>query len=221
MLLQQQVLNISHKPTYQEADFVVTPHNRRAFTWVETWPQWSSHCLILFGPKGCGKTHLAHIWRSKTDGHILPYEDIIEQNLDDLCGRHKALVIEDLPEDFDEELIFHLYNAAHQAHGYILMTTEIPPWSLKLKLPDLRTRMNASMWGEILPADDDVLLAMMRKVFSDEQVLVSEPVLSYILNHQERSFENILSSVRRINTFALAAKRPITLPLVKQVLEVK
>lgn len=214
----QAVLNLSHKPTYQVEDYVVSSHNRHAYGWIDSWPKWSSHCLILYGPKGCGKTHLAHIWAGKSHGQVMGYDDLKGTNLDDLCQKHRAIVIEDLPESFDETLLFHLYNAVKQADGYILMTTETPPQNWSIQLPDLQSRIKSALWSEILPADDDMLLALMRKVFSDEQVLVSEQVLTYILNHQERSFENVLTSVRQINTFALATKRPITLPLVKQVL---
>jgi chromosomal replication initiation ATPase DnaA len=76
------------------------------------------------------------------------------------------------------------------------------------------------MWAEIEPADDGLLSAMMRKVFSDEQVRVPYQVVEQLLNHNERSFETLLRAAQRINTYALATKRKITLPLVKEALMV-
>jgi chromosomal replication initiation ATPase DnaA len=214
----QQVLNLLHKPNYEVADFFVSPTNQMAYRWIQCWPEWPNHCLILHGPKGCGKTHLAEVWKSRAGAESLGFETLGAQNLDDLCQRYRALVVEDVPENFDEELLFHLYNSVQQAAGHLLLTTEVGPSAWNIHLPDLKSRIGAAMWAEIEPADDELLRAMMRKVFSDEQVLVPDQVVEYLLNHNERSFAALLKAVQRINTYAMATKRRITLPLVKEAL---
>jgi chromosomal replication initiation ATPase DnaA len=173
---------------------------------------------VLYGPKGCGKTHLAQIWKQRAGGKSVSYADLKTSNLDDLCQSHKALIIEDIPGDFDDELLFHLYNSVQQAQGAVLLTCDTSPSHWKIDLPDLCSRMKAAMWAEIQPADDELLRAMMHKVFADEQVIVSEQVIDYLLNHHERSFAQLFSAVQKINTYALATKRKITLPLVKEAL---
>ena len=218
MIAAQQVLNLPHKPTYGAGDFVVSATNMVAYRWIQSWPEWSNHCLILYGPKGCGKTHLAEIWKSRAGGLSVTFEQLQTENIDELCQQHKALLVEDIPAHFDETLLFHLYNAVKQADGYLLITSETPPSHWSLTLPDLRSRMQGALWAEIEPADDYLLRAMMRKVFSDEQVMVPDAVLEYLLNHHERSFAQLMKAVREINTYAMATKRRITLPLVRQVL---
>lgn len=214
----QQVLNLSSKPTYEAGDFFVSATNNIAYRWIESWPNWPGHCLILHGPKGCGKTHLAHIWKARAGAEIVLFEDLKNHNLDDLCQSHKTLIIENVPEAFDEQILFHLYNSVQQAGGYVLLTSAIPPLNWKMLLPDLRSRIHGALHAEIMPADDDLLRAMMRKVFSDEQVIVSDQILDYLLNHHDRSFVELFKTVQKINTFAYATKRKITLPLVKDVL---
>ncbi len=214
----QQVLNLQTKPTYEAADFFVSTTNSIAFRWIDSWPDWPNHCLILHGPKGCGKTHLAQIWKQRAGGKSVSYEVLKTSNLDDLCQTHEALVIEDIPSDFDDELLFHLYNSVQQAQGTVLLTCETSPNNWNIELPDLRSRIKAAMWAEIEPADDELLRAMMHKVFADEQVIVSEQVIDYLLNHHERSFVHLFAAVQKINTYALASKRKITLPLVKKAL---
>jgi chromosomal replication initiation ATPase DnaA len=149
----QQVLNLTNKPTYEVADFFVSATNSIAFRWVESWPSWPNHCLILHGPKGCGKTHLAHIWKARAGAISIHYSDLQAQNLDDLCQTHKALLIEDVPETFDDELLFHLYNSIQQAQGHLLLTSDVSPQSWQILLPDLRSRIHAAMWAEIQSAD--------------------------------------------------------------------
>jgi chromosomal replication initiation ATPase DnaA len=214
----QQVLNLPHKPTYEAADFFMSPTNQMAYRWIESWPAWPNHCLILHGPRGCGKTHLAEIWKTLSGATAVPFEELDTRNLDDVCQAHKALVIEDVPAQFNEEILFHLYNSVQQAQGYILLTCDVSPQNWELTLPDLRSRIHGAMWAQIEPADDELLRAMMHKVFSDEQVRVPDQVVDYLLNHHDRSFVALLEAVKRINTHALALKRRITLPLVKEVL---
>lgn len=214
----QQVLNLPTKTTYEAADFFVSASNQLAFQWVQSWPEWPHHCLILYGPKGCGKTHLAYLWMQRSGATIIPYDKLKSKNLDELCQSHKTLVIEDIPQDFEDTLLFHLYNAVQQANGSLLITTDIPPQSWSIELPDLRSRIKACMWSEIHPADDVLLNAVIHKILADEQITVPEQVISYMLSHLDRSFEAISEAVRKVNRYAFSKRRKITLSLVREAL---
>src|SRR3954469_13934463 len=47
------------------AGFVVSDSNRDAVAWADRWPDWPGAALAVYGPQGCGKTHLAHVWLEK------------------------------------------------------------------------------------------------------------------------------------------------------------
>ncbi|MBP6985778.1 MAG: DNA replication protein [Alphaproteobacteria bacterium] len=218
MAVLQQVLRLPTQVTYEIDDFFISQTNQLAFQWVDSWPNWPHHCLILYGPKGCGKTHLAHLWRQKTDAFVLNYDKLSAQNLDDICQQYKYLVVEDVPVFFDETLLFHLYNAVQQAGGALLLTTQNPPQSWTIRLPDLKSRVQSCLWAEIKSADDDLLKAMIHKIFADEQLLVPEQVIDYLLAHLDRSFPILSQAIHKINHYAFATKKRINLTLVKEAL---
>ena len=68
---QQLIFNFPFKKTYLSQDFYVSKNNFNAFKLIESWPQWPSRFINIFGPKGCGKTHLANILSAKIRSLII------------------------------------------------------------------------------------------------------------------------------------------------------
>ena len=50
----------------RRADFFASPANAEALAVIEDWPRWPNGRMLLVGPEGTGKTHLAHIWADQT-----------------------------------------------------------------------------------------------------------------------------------------------------------
>ena len=61
----QLIFNFPFKKNYLEQDFYVSKNNFKAFKLIESWPKWPSRLVNIFGPKGCGKTHLINILKKK------------------------------------------------------------------------------------------------------------------------------------------------------------
>jgi chromosomal replication initiation ATPase DnaA len=73
-------LPLPYHEAMTENDFMVTASNREAVAWaLERAPSsWPHHCLILYGPPGCGKTHLLSVWAEKNAARrIEAGEDVI------------------------------------------------------------------------------------------------------------------------------------------------
>ena len=217
---QQQLLNLAHSPTYDEKDFYVTACNQVAYEWVQAWPKWPTHCLILHGEKGSGKTHLARIWGQHAQAQSISLADLRDANIDQICREFGNIILEDLPVEFDQHSLFHLYNAIKQASGYLLITSVHAPQTWKVTLPDLSSRLRSALSAKIQIADEDLLRAIIHKLVADEQVIVPTQVIDYLLHHQDRSLSQLQTMIKKINTYAFATKRKITLPLVKEALQI-
>lgn len=213
-------LDIPHREAFEHEDFLVTLSNQQAVSWIDQWPDWPSHCLILYGPSGCGKTHLSHVWEKASKAARF---DLKSLDVENFPAQETAVILEDvehsLRQDTFQERLFHLYNWQKEKGGYLLLTARQHPKHWGMTLPDLSSRMLASPTIDIGMLDDHLLTAIIVKQFSDRQINVSMEVIAFLLPRMERSFEAARDVVSAIDRLALSEKRKITVPLVRQVLE--
>ena len=69
-------LTLPHAPQYGRDEFIVGDSNAAALRLLESWPDGSSPLAVLSGPPGAGKTHLVHIWASRTGARILAADEL-------------------------------------------------------------------------------------------------------------------------------------------------
>ncbi|TAN44609.1 MAG: hypothetical protein EPN26_16650 [Rhodospirillales bacterium] len=209
--------NLPAPPAMGRDDFLKSPSNAEALAWILRWPDWPAHGLVLAGPEGSGKTHLAHIFAESAKGHLFEASAFAKSDVEALEGL--AVVIENCEDVQDETALFHLLNLAKESKGWVLFTARQPQARWAIKLADLRSRLLALPLAELKPPDDALLMAVLTKLFADRQVRVEPEVLNYILGRIERSFAAARQLVETVDRAALAAKRPITVPLIRDLLE--
>lgn len=204
-------------------DFIVAPCNARVVDRIDAWPKWADPVQYIYGPAGCGKSHLASVWMQR-HGALLVQADTINpttKELDDWLSDAAAdtgLVIdgfEALPTG-GEELVFHIINHARANNRHVLLLARLAPVALTLQLADLRSRLaaiDALAFG--LP-DDTLLSALFDKLFCDRQLAVDARVIQYLLPRVERNFHDIAKLVARIDALALSRQRAISVPLVSE-----
>ena len=221
----QLVLDLPLAPGMGREDFLETPANAAALRAISHWPsgaEGEAHALVLIGPEGSGKSHLAEIWRLENDALKAHAADLRVEAVPHLLARG-ALVLEDLPADAArapewETALFHLLNMARQEGAHVLLTSCRSPARWPVALPDLRSRLAALPVAEIEPPDDMLLRAVLVKLCTDRQLLVPEEVISYLLTRMERSLTAARQLVAALDAASLREKRRITRPLAARVL---
>ena len=114
--------------------------------------------------------------------------------------------------------MFHLYNIFKEEQRSFLLTLQEPPVRRSFALPDLASRLRAAPSVAIREPDEELLGALIVKLFNDRQVRISAEVLHYILPRIERSFEAVRNLVEQSDQRALIEKRSITVPLMRDIL---
>ncbi|WP_421999417.1 hypothetical protein [Reyranella sp.] len=207
-------------PTYERADFVVTPGNREALAWIDRWPDWPAPALALGGPPGSGKTHLAHIWAARaaagwTDGPGLEGRSVAD--LAELLAGSPALVVEEAHRA-PERALFHLYNLARERRGSLLLTAPALPAQWTISLPDLASRLRAAPAVGVAAPDDELLGSLILKQLADRQLHAGAGVVHYLVSHMERSADAARLVVAALDRRALVERREIDRRLAADVL---
>ncbi len=218
----QLALDFDHRPALGGEDFLVAPPNAEAIRWLDAWPDWPGPALVIFGPAGSGKTHLAEVFRSKSDARPVSLQGLADEAALALTGDARACVLEDAELAVDrvlEEPLLHLYNHVEESGRHILLTAKQPPSRWGIGLGDLASRLNTAAQAGIGAPDDALITAVLVKQFTDRQLKVDVEVISYMLTRMERSFDAARRMVGAIDDLALEERRNITVPLVRQVLE--
>ena len=219
MTTRQLTLDFPHRPALGLSDYFISDCNALAVQWIDRWPDWPSPALVVHGPAGSGKTHLAHVWRARSDAILRSADDIAGREPGVILAGANTCVLDGIDETIDPHALLHLYNSLSEAGGHLLITTRSPPARWSLSLADLASRLSAAAAVDVAPPDDALLGALLVKLFHDRQLRVGEEVLSYLLARMERTFAAAETLVAALDARALAEKRGVTVPLTREVLQ--
>lgn len=220
-MAEQLTFSLPGKPALGRGDFYVSPANAVAVAMLETPQTWPNHKLVLTGPKGAGKTHLAYVWAAQTGAQIIDAAALPAQDIDAITV--KPLVIEDADRIGDspdaQTALFHLHNRMAERGHPLLVTAQDFASNWTLTLPDLASRMQAAQTVAIQLPDDELLSAVLLKLFADRQLTPTASVIQYLARYMERSFAQAGAIVDAMDAEALRSGRPINRGLAVDILD--
>ena len=177
--------------------------------------------VFLWGPAGSGKTHvlraLADDWQAAgaqvgwyDAATVLPWE----------LPNQPSLLLMDNADQFDagqQHAAFTLFVEA-ATHGLALVATgHLPPVDLALR-EDFRTRLGWGPTFALQPLSEPEMRAALRREADRRGILLGDEVIDYLLNRFARDLTHLMRLLDRLDEFALAAKRQVSVSLLRQML---
>ena len=212
----QLALALDHAESLAREDFLSGPSNAKALALIDSWPGWPHRTVMLTGPEGSGKSHLAAIWAQTAGARRIAARALDEAAVPSALATG-ALVVEDVAAGaFDERALFHLLNLAREDAAFVLLTARTALMSVAIR--DLGSRLKALPVVALAPPDDALLRAVLVKLFADRQLAVDESLIAYVAMRIERSFAAARHVVGLLDEEAMRQKRPITRALAAEFL---
>ena len=216
--MSQLVFKFPFKTKYYEQDYYVSSNNFAAYRLIESWPNWPDKWVNIYGPKGCGKTHLSNILKKKISVvEIFDAKKIDEEKISKF-DKLDCLIIDNYENNIDENFLYSILNHFKQLDKYIVVNSYSPIKNMKLELRDLKSRADSFVSLGIELPTDDLLQVIISKSFSDKQIEISPKISEYIIKNIERSYEKVFKFIKEIDDLSLSSGKSININLIKKVL---
>lgn len=166
--------------------------------------------IYLWGEAGTGKSHLHAAWSASTRAHAstpLPEPPAAWLAVDDV----------DRLDGDDQVRLFNLINAAREGAGKVLACGPVPPGRLALRA-DLATRLAQGLVFRLNPLSDADKAAAINIRAEARGLRLGDDIVRYLLTHCRRDLPNLLAMVDALDTHSLSRKRPVSIPLLKELL---
>ena len=185
--------------------------------------RWPQGRLLLVGPEGSGKSHMAAFWAAENGARRVSASGLRPDAADLLVAQDGALVVEDADRAGRaagaEQSLFHLWNLCAARDCLLLLTARVPPRDWSLSLPDLRSRMESMPLIRLGQPDEALLAAVLVKLFADRQQSVSAELIDWLVLRMDRDLGLARRLVIALDRTAMADKRPITRRLASELLD--
>ena len=216
--MSQLVFKFPFKAKYFDQDYYVSSSNFSAYKLIESWPNWPEKCLNIFGPKGCGKSHLSKILERKiVNSNYINAQNVDNKILNEI-EKVKCLIIDNYDQNIGEEILYSIINHSKQLENYIVINSIVPINKMHFNLNDLRSRIESFLNIGINLPTDDLLRVLISKTFSEKQININPKVSEYILKNIDRSYDKVFEFIKKIDDLSLSSGKSININLIKKVL---
>ena len=179
--------------------------------------------VYIWGASGSGKSHLlkAVVLAAEAAGREAAYIDSVAQHAIDPERLENAIVAVDDVERFGEEAqiaLFNLYNRMREGRGILIVAGPCAPAQLSLR-QDLVTRLGWGLVYQVHGLSDEEKTRALKSHAKERGFELSGEVADYLLRHWRRDMASLLAMLDALDRYSLETKRPVTVPLLRQVLQ--
>jgi len=224
-MAEQLVFDLPCRTARGRDDFFVTEANAAVLKVIDGWQSWIDGKLVLCGPHGAGKTHLASVWAEASGARLVSAADLRDKDVPCLAATG-AVAVEDAdrlaalgsdPRAAAERALFHLHNLLRNDGGALLVTGCDAPARWDIALPDLASRLRAAQTATLPPPDDQLLAAVLIKLFDDRQLAATPNAVQLLVSRMDRSLAAAARLVDRLDRASMQKKRAVTQALVSDI----
>ena len=216
--MSQLTFKFPFKTKYYEQDYYVSSNNFSAYRLVESWPNWPGKWVNIFGPKGCGKTHLSNIFIKKIKAYYIEAKNFKDYDIIANVEKQECLIIDNFKNNINENEFYSILNFLKQSNKYVIINSLVSIKNENIKLEDLKSRLNSFTDIGIELPTDDLLRVIISKYFSDKQIEITPKISEYIIKNIERSYEKVFKFIKEIDDLSLSSGKSININLIKKVL---
>lgn len=184
--------------------------------------------IWLWGAAGSGRSHLLQALCQEAECHhqtcvYLPLS-LIDRDPMALDGLSADLIVIDdihnwLHDRPLESVLVGLYQGQLSTGGRLLVSADGPAVGCEFALPDLASRMRALASYQIAPLDDEGLVVVLRRSAARKGLVLDQSVIDFWLSRAPRVLPELLAQLELLDDMALSTQRRITIPLMKDVLQ--
>ena len=217
----QMALPLKFKNIKSRENYLVSKCNEDAIKLIENSTLWQKQKKInsipgalIYGPKGSGKTHLSTIFREKVNCTYLT--SITADNLELVIEGKNFILDNFMPgNSFPSELVLHFINQVTYKEGSILLLSRLSPMEMNWRLDDLNSRIRSLVSSELKLPDDVLLYSFLVKYSNQKKLFIDDKKLIYILERLDRSFDNVIRLIDKLDTYSLETKQNVTYKSIK------
>jgi DnaA-homolog protein len=219
--LKQLLLDIQPAPA-PTLDNFVSGRNSELVAALRTLPEGEQgkRSLYLWGLSGSGRTHLlkAAVALFRQQGLQAEYAgkdaDWAALSACDVVALDDVATL----EETDQIALFNLFNRLREAGKALIVAGPCAPMELSLR-DDLKTRLGWGLVYQVLALNDEEKTKALQRHAADRGFKLPEEVVHYLLRHVRRDLPSLMNMLDALDEWSLTAKRPITVPLLRQLLQ--
>jgi DnaA-homolog protein len=182
--------------------------------------------LWLWGPAGCGKTHLlqALCARAGADAAYAPVSQLLDYGAEALADwrGERWLCLDDVAAVIGradwERALFSAYRDCEERGASLLMAARAAPPQLPFALPDLASRCAAGQRIALRPLDEEQQCAALQLRARQRGFELPEETARYLQMRLPRDMHSLFALLEELDAAALAAQRRLTVPFIRDVL---